>query len=85
MEFLIENDIIGMGFCNPSKPMFYTKCGYVIMPNAYNNFECFDKVGQLVPSNYAEGDVVIWDSMKQIYAIWDKNNDTKFRISKPHW
>ena len=55
------------------------------MPNAQNNFEYFDKAGKLVPSNYAVGDVVIWDNKSQIYSIWDKNKDTKFRISKPHW
>ncbi|MBN1969545.1 MAG: hypothetical protein JW870_09280, partial [Candidatus Delongbacteria bacterium] len=41
-NYLVENDKIGMGFCNPSKSMFYSKCGYTIMPNAQNNFEYFE-------------------------------------------
>lgn len=82
-RYMIENNKIGVGFCNPNTSEFYKKSGFFIAKNAQERF-VFTEKNKVVKSKWETGDVVVFDTTKQFLSNL-LNTNKVFTISRPHW
>jgi len=84
-DYLINNKIIGLGFCNVKNSEFYKKCGYTVLASKQNNFVNYNNDGNVVPCEYEDGDVIVYEQSKSLVSYLENNRNGIVEISIPHW
>ncbi len=82
-RYMIENNKIGVGFCNPNTSEFFKKSSFFIAKNAQNRFVYKDGDKEIKPK-WETGDVIVFDTTKQLLSNL-LNTNKVFTISRSHW
>jgi len=80
-RYMIENNKMGVGFCNSNTSEFYKKSGFFVAKSAENRFVFKD---DRKDATRIIEDVIVFDTTKQFLSNL-LNTNKVFTISRPHW